>query len=79
MAGNLNIGSSSKGSIKYGFESKDLGAVDAATADTNVKDITWLTQGSHDATHASTNKYSTQIIADATSYNNGNIGNEIRL
>lgn len=76
LAGNLNIGSSSKGSIKYGFESKDLGAVDAATADTNVKDITWLTQGSHDATHASTNKYPTQIIADATSYNNGNIGNE---
>ena len=75
LAGNLNIGSS-KGPIKYGFESKDLGAVDAATADTNVKDITWLTQGSHDATHASTNKYSTQIIADATSYNNGNIGNE---
>lgn len=76
LAGNLNIGSSNKGSIKYGFESKDLGAVDAATADTNVKDITWLTQGSHDATHASTNKYATQIIADATSYNNGNIGNE---
>lgn len=76
LAGNLNIGSSSNGPIKYGFESKDLGAVDAATADTNVKDITWLTQGSHDATHASTNKYPTQIIADATSYNNGNIGNE---
>ena len=76
LAGNLNIGSSKGSSIKYGFESKDLGAVDAATADTNVKDITWLTQGSHDATHASTNKYATQIIADATSYNNGNIGNE---
>ena len=76
LAGNLNIGSSKGSSIKYGFESKDLSAVDAATADTNVKEITWLTQGSHDATHASTNKYATQIIADATSYNNGNIGNE---
>lgn len=75
LVGNLNIGSSN-GSIKYGFESKDLDAVDAATADTNVKYITWLTQGSHDATHASTNRYPTQIIADATSYNNGNIGNE---
>lgn len=75
LAGNLNIGSS-KGPIKYGFESKDLGAVDAATADTNVKEITWKTQGYHNATNASTNKYSTQIIADATSYNNGNIGNE---
>lgn len=76
LAGNLNIGSSKGSPIKYGFESKDLDAVDAATADTNVKYITWLTQGSHDATHASTNKYATQIIADATSYNNGNIGNE---
>lgn len=76
LAGNLNIGSSKGSSIKYGFESKDLDAVDAATADTNVKYITWLTQGSHDATHASTNRYATQIIADATSYNNGNIGNE---
>lgn len=76
LAGNLNIGSSSKGSIKYGFESKDLGAVDAATADTRVKSITWKTQGYHDATNASTNTYPTQIIADATSYNNGNIGNE---
>ena len=76
LAGNLNIGSSSKGSIKYGFECKDLGAVDAATADTNVKEITWKTQGYHNATNASTNTYPTQIIADATSYNNGNIGNE---
>lgn len=76
MAGNLNIGSSKGSSIKYGFESKDLGAVDAATADTNVKDITWKTQGYHNGTNASTNKYPTQIIADATSYNNGNIGNE---
>lgn len=76
LAGNLNIGSSKGSSIKYGFESKDLGAVDAATADTNVKDITWKTQGYHNGTNASTNKYPTQIIADATSYNNGNIGNE---
>ncbi len=76
LAGNLNIGSSSKGSIKYGFECKDLGAVDAATADTRVKDITWKTQGYHDKTNVSTNTYPTQIIADATSYNNGNIGNE---
>ena len=75
LAGNLNIGSS-KGSIKYGFESKDLGAVDAATADTRVKSITWKTQGYHNGTNASTNTYPTQIIADATSYNNGNIGNE---
>ena len=76
LAGNLNIGSSSKGSIKYGFECKDLGAVDAATADTRVKSITWKTQGYHNGTNASTNTYPTQIIADATSYNNGNIGNE---
>ena len=76
LAGNLNIGSSSKGSIKYGFECKDLGAVDAATADTRVKSITWKTQGYHNGTNVSTNTYPTQIIADATSYNNGNIGNE---